>query len=108
MHVRRLLIPFTLTLVAIGCKDGVGVRPTASQPTPHFLRWAGSDAPQFSAVGQLAGHARKPGPEDVFMGPPNEISLDRNTAQFWAVRGEERSIQINYRSSTGDETSPFL
>jgi hypothetical protein len=27
---------------------------------------------------------------------------------FWAVRGEQRSVQINYLSSTGDTSSPFL
>jgi len=35
-------------------------------------------------------------------------SLDRYTGSFWAVRGEPRSLQINYLSSTGDTSSAFL
>jgi hypothetical protein len=27
---------------------------------------------------------------------------------FWAVRGQARSVQINYLSSTGDTSAPFL
>ena len=36
------------------------------------------------------------------------LSLDRNTATFWAVRGEPRTVQINYLSATGDTSAPFL
>ena len=36
------------------------------------------------------------------------LSLDRYTGSFWAVRGEPRSLQINYLSSTGDTSSAFL
>ena len=108
MHVRRLLPPIALILFAVGCTDGSGVRPTASQPAaPHFLRWSGS-TPRFTAIGSKVDGLVVSPASDVFMGPPSEISLDRNTAEFWAVRGEERAIQINYRSSTGDVTAPFL
>jgi hypothetical protein len=109
MYVRRLLPPIALTLFAIGCTDGSGVRSTASQPAaPHFLRWSGTNAPQFTALGSLVGGVVVSPASGVFMGPPNEISLEQNTAQFWAVRGEERSLQINYRSSTGETNAPFL
>jgi hypothetical protein len=36
------------------------------------------------------------------------LSLDQNIVTFWAVRGEPRSVQVNYLSSTGDTSSPFL
>ncbi|PYP69318.1 MAG: hypothetical protein DMD41_17045 [Gemmatimonadetes bacterium] len=36
------------------------------------------------------------------------LSLNQYTASFWAVRGEQRGIQINYLSSTGDTSAPFL
>jgi hypothetical protein len=36
------------------------------------------------------------------------LSLDRNTVTFWAVRGQQRSVQINYLSSTGGTSAPFL
>jgi hypothetical protein len=39
------------------------------------------------------------------MGP--NISLNQNVAQFWAVRGQARSVQINYQSGT-DASYPFL
>ena len=109
MHARRLLTPFALTLFAIGCADGVGVRSSVTQPiTPHFLKWGGNAEPQFTAVGSLTNRVIVPGLDGVSLSSPTEISLDRNTAEFWAVRGEERSVQINYRSSTGDATAPFL
>lgn len=38
--------------------------------------------------------------------PP--VSLDNYTVSFWAVRGESRSIQINYSSSIDNGTHPFL
>src|SRR2546422_10691386 len=36
------------------------------------------------------------------------LSLDHYTASFWAVRGEQRSVQINYADSAGGTDSPFL
>jgi len=100
MLVRRALIPFAVVLIAVGCSDQR--HPTAVQlppiPTPHFLQWAGSTAPQFMVGGGFVGLASLSG----------GLSLDHNTASFWAVRGEPRSVQINYRSFTGDTTSPFL
>src|SRR5882724_7460321 len=53
MSLRRSLIPLALALFATRCADGP--HPTAVQqspaPAPHFLRWAGSAAPQFTAIG---------------------------------------------------------
>jgi len=40
------------------------------------------------------------------MTPP--LSLDQYTVSFWAVRGEARSVQINYSSSIDNQTHPFL
>jgi len=40
--------------------------------------------------------------------PTGGLSLDRYSASFWAVRGQQRSVQINYLSSTGDTSAPFL
>jgi hypothetical protein len=36
------------------------------------------------------------------------LKLDSPVATFWAVRGESRSVQINYADSAGGTTSPFL
>jgi len=38
--------------------------------------------------------------------PP--LSLDQYTVSFWAVRGEARSVQINYTSSIDSAVHPFL
>jgi len=38
--------------------------------------------------------------------PP--LSLDQYTVSFWAVRGESRSIRINYSSSIANGSHPFL
>ncbi len=98
------LIPFALALFAAGCSDErhpIAVEP----PGPHFLRWAWNTTPQFAT-----GDAPLPASDVGFpmASLDGGLSLDRNTATFWAVRGEQRSIQINYLSFTGDTSSPFL
>ena len=105
MSVRRSLIPLALALIAARC----GSHPTAVEqplaPAPHFLRWAGSSPPQFTASGALSGPLVG-GP--LLASRAAGLSLDRYTDSFWAVRGEPRSLQINYLSSTGDTSSAFL
>ncbi len=107
MSVRRSLIPLVLALFAARCTNGP--HPTAVEqpaaPTPHFLRWAGGSAPQFSTTGALAG---PPGGGALRASLSAGLQLDRYTASFWAVRGEPRSVQINYLSATGDTNSAFL
>lgn len=106
MSLRRFVIPLALALFAARCADGP--HPTAGQQSPatapHFLRWAGGTAPQFTAVGALSGGVGR----GLLAAPTGGVSLDRYTASFWAVRGEPRSLQINYLSATGDTSSPFL
>jgi len=103
MSVRRALIPLVLALVAAGCSDER--QPTAQPPAqaPHFLRWAG--APQFTT-----GDSPSSRSADGVLVPSRSdgISLNQYTAAFWAVRGQPRSVQINYLSATGDTTFPFL
>ena len=100
MFVRRALIPLALALLAAGCADErhpTAVAPPPSQE-PHFLRWAGSTSPTFTGATTSLRLASL----------TDGISLDHNTATFWAVRGQSRSVQINYLSSTGDASSSFL
>jgi hypothetical protein len=116
MVVRHSLIPLALGLLAVGC---AGSHPTAVQQPPaqgpHFLRWVGNAPPQFRAIDPLAGSAAGGGalPSGSgglsydLAGTP-QISLTRHTATFWAVRGQQRSVQINYLSATGDSSAPFL
>jgi hypothetical protein len=107
MSARRALIPLALVLLAAGCSDDR--QPVAVQqppaPTPHFLRWAEPLSLRFSTVGAISS----PGAEGAVVSSLSDgISLDRYTAAFWAVRGEERSVQINYLSASGDTSFPFL
>ena len=107
MSVRRSLIPLALALLVVRCTNGP--HPTAVEqpaaPTPHFLRWAGGSAPQFSATGAVAG---PPGGGVLRASLSTGLQLDRYVASFWAVRGESRSLQINYLSASGDTSSAFL
>jgi len=118
MSVRRTLIPLGLALFAAGCSDGMGPYSTGVQQplAPHFLHWAGSTPPRFrmsdASLDQGAGGGLPATTSgglslDVASGSGG-LSLDRPTATFWAVRGEPRSIQINYLSATGDTSAPFL
>src|SRR5207247_10564708 len=69
-------------------------------PQPQSLRWA--EPTQFTA--RIASRARRSG--TMALTPP--LSLDQYQVSFWAVRGESRSVQINYSSSSDNQTHPFL
>jgi len=103
MSVRRALILLALALAA-GCSDDrpTGVPPT---PTPHLVRWAGTLPPQFVAPLPLGTQNAHDGLHAYLT---DGLSLDRNTVTFWAVRGQQRSVQINYLSATGGTSAPFL
>jgi hypothetical protein len=104
MSIRRALIPLALALSAARCSDHMGPSVVAV-PGPHFLRWAGSSPPQFTATGALLG-----GPGGGALRPSRAagLSLTQYVASFWAVRGQPRSVQINYLSATGDTSWQFL
>src|SRR5438309_1507236 len=103
MAVRRFLIP--LALYAIGCSHPTAVQqPLPPSQAPHFVRWAGSSPPQFTSIGALSGPVRS-GP---LLASSLSLSLDQYSVAFWAVRGQQRSVQINYLSATGDTSAPFL
>jgi hypothetical protein len=107
MSARRCLIPLALALVGAGCSERLGPHPTVPPlaQAPQFVQWAGGSAPQFSTSTPQAGD----GGAGLFLAAPmNGLSLDRYTATFWAVRGEQRSAQINYLNSKTGGTSPFL
>ena len=111
MSVRRSLISLAVLLLVAGCSDNIGP-PRADQPlsqAPHFLKWAGPSAPQFSAIDARSGLGVAHGEDGVFAGSTtdDELGLVENTVTFWAVRGQERSVQINYRSGS-DTPYPFL
>jgi hypothetical protein len=108
MSVRRSLISLALAVLAARCTDGIGPRQPLT--APHFLRWAGSSPPQFTTIGARPGQVAtaalvsSPGAGLRFA----SLSLAEYTATFWAVRGQQRSMRINYLSVTGDTSSLFL
>lgn len=96
MVVRRSLLVLALALSVARCAD----QPTAVKAPagPQFLKWTGT--PRFDAQTR----ARRSGA--MALTPP--LSLDQYTVSFWAVRGESRSIRINYSSTIDNDTHPFL
>jgi hypothetical protein len=101
MLVRRSLLVLALALMVVRCAD----QPTAvkAPASPQFLQWAGNVAPEFSATSSQHHSGRGRAASNA---PP--LSLDNYQVSFWAVRGEARSVQINYQSSIDDSTHPFL
>jgi hypothetical protein len=96
MFVRRSLLAFALALSAVRCAD----QPTAVNPPagPQFLKWAST--PKFSA---RMSRERRSGA--ITMAAP--VSVTESSVSFWAVRGEARSIEINYSTSTDTVIKPF-
>jgi hypothetical protein len=102
MVVRPFLLVSALALSVARCADQpTAVKAPAAAAVPQFLRWAGP-IPEFTA--RTDPRARRSGA--MALTPP--LSLEQYTVSFWAVRGESRSVQINYLSSIDEETHPFL
>jgi hypothetical protein len=95
MSVRRFVLAFALVLGTAHCADHPAAVQPSFDPTPHFLRWQGRSAPQFTATAFSASRA----------GP---LSLDQYTVSFWAVRGQERSARFNFLDALGETSHPFL
>src|SRR2546428_7878864 len=106
MSVRRRLLPLARALWGPRCSDNRAppAPPAALTPVPHVLRWAGGAPPSFTAIGALPGR----GGQGRFLSAPGGLSLNQYVATFWALRGEARSVQISYKTSTGDTSSQFL
>lgn len=101
MMVRRSLMVFALTLSVARCAD----QPTAVQHAPsgpQFVQWAGNAAPSFSA------RTRRPNRAGTAAQLTPPLGLDNYVVSFWAVRGESRSVQINYQSSIDGGNHPFM
>ncbi|MDP3909576.1 MAG: hypothetical protein Q8Q14_04225 [Gemmatimonadales bacterium] len=98
---RRFLLVSTLALSVVRCAD----QPTAIAlpPAPQFVGWASGDAPHLTAMAERPNRNGVGGP---LLSPP--LSLDTYSISFWAVRGESRSVRINYQSADGDVSNPFL
>ncbi len=100
MFVRRSLMVFALAVSVARCADQPTAVKSPAALEPQFLRWA--EPPQFTA--RIDARARRSG--TMALTPP--LSLDQYQVSFWAVRGESRSVKINYSSSIDTQTHPFL
>ena len=102
MLVRRCLLIAALAVSVTRCADQpTALKPpegpqfaTSSSSGPQSLRWASK--PKFT------GWAKKNGTTTT------TLSLDQYVVSFWAVRGQARSVQINYSSSIDTVAHPFL
>ena len=102
MQARRSLIIAALAITVASCKD----QPTALQPAePQFLDWAVT--PLFSTNANSAT-VSEPGTETIYLGPRDDVHLEQTRVSFWAVRGESRSVQIDYKTRRNEEPRPFL
>lgn len=99
MLVRRSLMVLALAVSVARCAD----QPTAVKKpaAPQFVRWASQNT-QFTA--RTSTHANR----SAAMAATPPLSLDTYQVSFWAVRGESRSVQINYQSSIDSTVHPFL
>jgi hypothetical protein len=99
MLARRSLIVAALAISVARCTD----QPTAVQPThPQFLDWADTTV-QFSASGSHLGGSET---GTAYLARP--VNLEQKHVSFWAVRGESRSVQINYKGRRNEDPRPFL
>jgi hypothetical protein len=104
MLARRSLMLAALAISVSSCAD----QSTAVQQpgTPQFLEWADTTV-QFSSNGSQAGGGGDGGGV-LYLGPGDLVNLEQTRVTFWAVRGEARSVQINYKGRRNAEPRPFL
>src|SRR6266498_441312 len=90
MRFRRYLMPLTFVLVAAGCTDQTGPSPTAV-PVP------------------LAAVVQPPPGTHILQQSPAAPRLQTYQVSFWARRGTQTSVFVNYRRRPGQWLpDPFL
>jgi hypothetical protein len=102
---RRLVFVLVGAVAVAACSDSTAPPDTASD-APHHLRWATSAGPRASKIIQEAPQAGLGGLTSMnatFESGPQRYSI-------WAVRGETRTLQIDFPEPTsdGDSLKPFL
>jgi hypothetical protein len=90
MSVHRCLAPFALALFAAGCSDGVGPHPAAVRPPLYDM-----------TVSSPGTH--------ILRQSPTAPRLQTYQVSFWAKRGTQTTIFVNYRRAPGQWLpDPFL
>ena len=98
----RPLVLAALTITMASCTD----QPTTVQPAePEFLDWA--TTPLFSTTASSAT-VSDAGTGTIYLGPRDHVNLEQTRVSFWAVRGQSRFVQINYKGRRDAEPRPFL
>src|SRR5882762_3202561 len=86
MCARRYLIPLVLALVAAGCSDQVGpssaVLPPVALEVSDSLRVSGNSIP-------------------ILQQSPTAPPLETYQVSFWAYRGVETTVTVNYQPAPG-------
>jgi len=89
MRAPRLLIPFALALFAAGCVDETGPSPTGVQPP-------------LAALASYTG-------VHILRQAPTAPRLQAYRVSFWARRGTQTTVGVNYRRAPGQIWGdPFL
>lgn len=104
MNTRVLFASVLVGAAVLACTEGTApLNDAPAQPDAgfHFLTWDTSKGPvTFSATGETPGGAL-----DIVDRPlraaGDSMLLDRFEASFYAVRGQTRSVQINYLEEAG-------
>lgn len=105
MTSRTFLAVFSSALLAVACADSTGppgstVR-DADRREPRFLRWPAAQA-ERSYIVRLTGQ----GHDGRLLASTALASSTTATIGFWAVRGRDVSVQIDYRA--GEAPHPFV
>lgn len=95
---------FVLAALAISVSSCADQSTAVQQGSPQFLEWADTTVLFSASVSQSSGS----GGGAAYMGPPARLRLEQTRVSFWAVRGEARSVQINYKRRRDAEPRPFL
>lgn len=95
---------FVLAALAISVSSCADQSTAVQQASPQFLEWADTTVLFSASVSQSSGS----GGGTAYMGSPARLRLEQTRVSFWAVRGEARSVQINYKSRRDAEPRPFL
>jgi hypothetical protein len=106
MCARRYLIPLVLALVAAGCSDQAGPSSVALPPVALEVSDSleVSDGLQVSDSLEMSGNSIP-----ILQQSPTAPPLETYQVSFWAYRGVETTVTVNYQPAPGESVGqPFL
>lgn len=100
MERRLVFVLVGVFAAATACSDSTAP-PDMPAAEPHHLRWAPSAGPK-------ALRARQESQAGLGGLPTMNASFDAQQYSFWAVRGQNRALQIDFPTDENDTLKPFL